>query len=266
MRALTIILVGLSIVAPISSEAQIVRSPGEAIGLDLTSAYGMRIIEFAQPEGFESAAVSERFGILMSTSGTASSLTYSTTDYGKFPRYRLTSGVVVNSVASWTTTAYAANQGQIRIDGGEFVAFAQVGIPIGFISGNRAFFGLFAGNAGVSGSTNPSALTNTVYLGFDAGETTWHVCSNDGGTATCVDLGLAISTTGMFQFELRMTGSGLAYRMKRMDVIGIDLRGTIATDLPTSTLPLRQAYYVSTGTVSGTAVVIEPKFLYLEIP
>jgi hypothetical protein len=161
-------------------------------------------------------------------------------------------------------TAAAAGGGYFMPQYG-FSISIMVGFPSGFSTSNRAFFGVYDGGAATPvGTVEPSANTNVVYLGFDSGQTTWRVCANDGaGSATCSDLGLAISTAGMWSFQITIVpgGSSYSYSMTRLDVDGVSYSGAISTDLPVTTTAMRTIAWASTGALTSS-VIIEPSNLY----
>jgi len=57
------------------------------------------------------------------------------------------------------------------------------------VADSRAFIGMHTLTTAI-GNVNPSTLLNTIGVGFDSGQSTWHVIHNDGsGVATTIDLG-----------------------------------------------------------------------------
>lgn len=142
-------------------------------------------------------------------------------------------GFRLTSVISVAATAVAANQ--------------------------RGFFGLqkaltAAPTDGVT-TTQPSAYTDCVFLGYDGGETTLSIMHNDSaGTCTKVGLGASfpVDTTSMYRLRLTCppNNSNIVYEVVNCGT-GSIATGTLSSDLPTNTQNMQPWFFVSSGTTSA---------------
>ena len=198
----------------------------------------------------------------ISTTGTTAAVTMTGTRYGQIPRSRISTTGASNLIATINETALT---GKLSLSTG-FRITIRVGFPLGLVAGHRALVGI-VGNAQVIAATDdPANYLNTIYFGFSSADTTWHICSNDGvGTATCADLGLAISTVGMFRVQFEVAGSIVNYSVVQEDVDGVSFIGTIAADLPAGSTILRAAHAAWTGATT-TAVVMETGSVVTVLP
>lgn len=124
-----------------------------------------------------------------------------------------------------------------------------------FQSSCRMFMGL-AGQATAIGNVNPSTLLNMVGIGFDSGQTTLRLFTNDGaGVATAYDLGTGFPTTGSQDlYELILSAepsaSVIRYRVERLNGANV-VEGSLSSDLPTNSQFLAPHFWLNNGTSSG---------------
>jgi hypothetical protein len=129
-------------------------------------------------------------------------------------------------------------------------------------TGARGFLGLRNGTAD-PGASEPSALLNTIGIGYDSDMSQYVFMHNDGsGVATEVVLnggtGFPCNTDGTdrIELELALTGQGGAqtvhYRVTNLDS-GVTVSGTVTTNLPASGTILTLLGYRNTG--AGTTAV-----------
>jgi hypothetical protein len=141
---------------------------------------------------------------------------------------------------------------------GGFYLVLRFGIET-FQATSRLFAGL-AGSASAIGNVNPSTLLNITGVGFDSGDTTLSLLSNDGsGAATKTSLGAGFPTTGgQDLYELLLSaepnGSEIRYRVERLNS-GDVASGTVTTDLPVSSQFLTPHLWFNNGSTAGAVSV-----------
>ncbi|ABE39229.1 hypothetical protein RPD_1994 [Rhodopseudomonas palustris BisB5] len=141
---------------------------------------------------------------------------------------------------------------------GGFYLLMRFGIET-FQSNCRLFAGL-VGSAGAIGNVNPSTLSNLIGVGFDSGDATLSLISNDGsGAATKTGLGAGFPTTGgQDLYELLLSaepnGSEVRYRVERLNS-GDVASGVVTTNLPVNTQFLTPHLWMNNGTSAGAVSV-----------
>ncbi|HXF89616.1 MAG TPA: DUF2793 domain-containing protein [Xanthobacteraceae bacterium] len=131
----------------------------------------------------------------------------------------------------------------------------------------RCFAGLRGSTAAI-GNVNPSTLTDIIGIGFDSGQTTMRILSNDAsGTASALDLGANFtSNQGHDFYELMLSaepgGSEVKWRVERLNS-GHIATGTINADLPAAGTFLTPHLWGNNGTTAA-AVQIALHTMYLE--
>lgn len=169
-------------------------------------------------------------------------------------RVQSTSGTAANNIGGWSF----ATSG---IGIAPFLDRAMLRFGLSSIlSGQAVYVGI--GDIGVGFAGDPSAITNTIYVGCDAADDNLSVCSNDGsGSATCTALGASFPCkTGSligYDFRVAMKADGSGYRYKLIKHDGTSAGGTLTTNLPASGTRLRHAVQCSARS-SGSACVIHP--------
>lgn len=118
--------------------------------------------------------------------------------------------------------------------------------------------------------TEPSALLNTIGIGWDSADTNAQIIYNDGsGSASKLDLGgsFPVPTTDdsvLYELELyaKPSDTSVYYRVREI-VTGATAEGLLTTSIPNSTTVLSMGMYASVG---GTSSVIGITFvdLYME--
>ena len=131
----------------------------------------------------------------------------------------------------------------------------------------RCFAGLRGSTAAI-GNVNPGTLTDIIGIGFDSGQTTMRILSNDAsGTASAVDLGADFpSNQGHDFYELMLSaepgGSDVKWRVERLNSGHIAM-GTINADLPAAGTFLTPHLWGNNGTTAA-AIQIALHTMYLE--
>jgi len=145
---------------------------------------------------------------------------------------------------------------------GGFYFVCRFGLSTANAAHEQVFVGLRNSAAAIAANTDPSSLTNTIYMGIDNTQTTFRIGHNDGsGTATTTNLGASFpaNTTDTDMYELRFyvapNSSTWYYRVENLSS-GAVASGSFSTDVPSNTTFLCPAVYVSNGS-DATAVGID---------
>lgn len=204
------------------------------------------------------AATLDVVGLSVTTTGTLNLTTPASG--GLFPqsaRVKYTSAGTAGASAGVNGAAAPYWRGNAADLGGFYVR--MVGAIETFQATSRMFMGLYASTTAI-GNVNPSTLLNMVGVGFDSGQTTLRLLTNDGtGAATAVDLGANFPTTaGWDMYELILSaepnGSEIRYRVERLNS-GHVAEGTITTDMPASTSFMAPHLWYNNGTTAAAVEV-----------
>jgi hypothetical protein len=120
-----------------------------------------------------------------------------------------------------------------------------------YVSDARCFFGLAANNASF-GAMSPSSLVNMMGMGFDPGDTTWSVYSNDGAglpSKTTLSASFPCNTNSVDVIEFAMyvaPNSQAAYWQVTNVTTGAVATGAFTADIPV-TQAMQPHISVSTG-------------------
>ena len=169
------------------------------------------------------------------------------------PRVRMTSAAVVGSSSGLNGSSAYLWRGSAVGMGGFYVRIVA-GIEL-FQANSRMFLGMYASST-VIGNVNPSTLLNMVGIGFDSGQTTMRLLTNDNvGAATALDLGVNFPTTsGQDLYEVVLScepnGSEIRYRVERLNG-GNVAEGAILTDLPLNTAFMTPHMWYNNGSSAG---------------
>lgn len=200
----------------------------------------------------------DQVGLTATITGTATAVAPSAGNlFLSSPRLGFASAAAAGSSAGANGNALFLWRGNGASLGG-FYLLLRFGIET-FQATCRLFAGL-AGTTAAIGNVNPSTLLNMVGVGFDSGQTTLRLFSNDGsGAATAVDLGAGFPTTGSQNlYELILSaepnGADVKYRVERLNA-GDVAAGTIAADLPVATQFLTPHLWFNSGTTAGAVNV-----------
>lgn len=183
-------------------------------------------------------------------------------------RWRCTSATTANAAADtvWSTTMCYRGDAAGR---GGFTADFRFAITT-TCTNIRGFVGLTPQLTAVT--TSPLALTDTIGMMFESGETTWRIGSNDGsGNANRVDLGANFpvgTATALYSLSLNCEPgqSTIGYTVVRHDTSPpITVSGTLSTKLPTNTTFMTPHCGVNNGGDTA-AVAIDTNHMILEIP
>lgn len=137
----------------------------------------------------------------------------------------------------------------------------------------RAFVGLTDTAGAALGTTcSPQAITNSVGMMYESGETTWRIGSNDTtGNATRVNLGASFpttDTTALYSLSLNCepNSSTIGYTVTRHDTVPpVTVSGTLSTDLPAGNAFLAPHMHINNGG-DASVVALEGHFIVIEVP
>ncbi len=207
-------------------------------------------------------------GLLGTTSGTATTRAVATDNLFKSTR-RL--GLVTAATAGSSAglrdggiAKYWRGNGP-KLGGFEYVA--RFGISA-YTPGMRAAVGLFA-TVATLGNADPSAQTNAVLVGKNAGATTLHIMHNDGaGACTTIDLGAGFpaDTKEIDLYEVRFfcapNSNRIGVSVERLNT-GDLAEATLTADLPDAATLLAPQIWVNNGT-AAVAVGVDVVSQYIE--
>lgn len=188
-------------------------------------------------------------GTLGAVSPSASNL------FTQSPRVKVTSAAVAGSAAAVNGGGAPHLWRGNAADMGGFYVRMVAGIET-FQATSRMFMGLYNTVTAI-GNVNPSTLLNMVGVGFDSGDTTLQLMTNDGtGAATKTNLGAGFPTTGgQDLYELILSaqpnGSEIRYRVERLNG-GNVAEGAITTDMPVNTVFMTPHFWYNNGTSAGS--------------
>jgi hypothetical protein len=176
--------------------------------------------------------------------------------YAQTPRLRFVSATAAGSVAGVCGAALGWWRGSAADQGGFYLAM-RGGFEV--FGGNARWFMGLAGTATPFGNVNPSALTNLVGIGTDAGETSLRLITNDAsGAATRTDLGGSFPVGGHELYELILSAepnaTTLRYRIERLNG-GNVAAGAITADLPAPAAFLTPHLWASNWAGSGAVEI-----------
>jgi hypothetical protein len=218
---------------------------------------------------FPAATTLQGRGITLSATGTATAYTVANTN-------RITAIPAVEALVTTASTSAVAGLrintlpfrlGQIGGAGGLYMRTLVRNATGGATTTTRGFFGL-RGASTAPTDVNPSTLTNIVGLGWDSGDSSLSIMSNDGtGTATKVPLGSdfprpTADRSQAWDFTILSDGLGNVYWAVESLANGAMASGVINTDLPAANTLITYNSYISVG---GTSSVIGVGLAMLEI-
>lgn len=180
-------------------------------------------------------------------------------------RFSFTAAAALNSNALGRYQAHLAIRGSGAPMGG-FRLRWRFGIDL-YAAGARCFIGFYSNAAAQPFTTgNPSALTETIFLGFDAADSTWFIMHNDNaGTCTRVNTTLAINTTSLLELEIVMAPSASSFTWTLHDLsAGTSFTGSPNSDLPQGITPLNVAMQIGSA-ASGAQNRINHMCMSLEV-
>jgi hypothetical protein len=224
---------------------------------------------WASAQGTSGSTTINNTGLNTQSTGTITGRAITTTNYFTAQRrvgYVQTAGT--NAIAGWRGNELQFFLGDSTNRNGFTILFSFGIAHASTIAGSRAFVGLYPNNASFpTASSNPTALTNIIGFGYDAGgNTSWKVISNDGsGTATThVDLtssfpGDTVSTDWYYMMLHADRGVSNAVQWGIMRVSGTgaytEASGTISSDLPAANTLLNWTICVNSGTTNAAPAV-----------
>lgn len=173
----------------------------------------------------------------------------------------VTSAAVANSASELRVALTRCWRGDAAGLGGFFTTF-RFGCSSA-VAGQRLIVGLTNSTAAIAVTQSPSALTNCVFLGNDAGDANLQIMHNDGaGTCTKIDLGASFpvpSSVNNAIYELvlfaKSNDLSIFYRVQRIDT-GAVVSGEInSADIPASTTFLVPHLYANNNAVASAAIL-----------
>lgn len=196
------------------------------------------------------AAGINALGIAASVIGTNTAVSPSAANmFTQSPRVKYVSAATAGSSSGLRGAGLSLWRGNAAGCGGFYVRM-RGGIEV-FQTDCRMFMGLYASTA-VIGDVNPSTLLDMVGIGFDSGQTTLRLFSNDGaGAASAINLGAGFPTTGSQDlYELILSAepnaSEIRYRVERLNS-GDVAEGVLTTNLPTNTAFMTPHMWLNNG-------------------
>ncbi len=203
-------------------------------------------------------AAPTNLGLSFTGFGTGAAATIAgTSQFTKIPRVTYTSAASANTAAGVRSGAVF-----VARDVG-FLLRMRFGISGTLGTTPNGFWGLQSGTAQLTGTSAPSSFTQSLYAGFDSGQTTLRIGHNDGtGTATNIDLGanfpVNTSATDIYDVAFYCTSdtSQLFYSVIRVNT-GDTATGTITTDMPTASTYLAAHMQINPG---ATAEAVQYSF------
>jgi hypothetical protein len=194
--------------------------------------------------------------------GTATALTTSTNSrFNRLQRMAYRQGTASTTAVS----GFRDNSTRLSVGGqnsweGGFWGVMHGGPDTGAnIATHRFFMGLWDSSA--PSDVNPSTLIRMVGIGYDSGDTEVQFMHNDGaGTATKIALGASFpkpNVASTFGYRLRLfsppgTTQSVGYEVMNLQT-GVEVSGTVTTDLPETTVLRTPHIYTSVG---GTSSVV----------
>jgi hypothetical protein len=178
-----------------------------------------------------------------------------TTLLSSTPRIICTTAAGANSQAGynggglyWLGNASGLGGFRVELDVGVVTTQTTMRIVAGV-----AYNGAFT----ISVAADPSAATDCVFLGCDAGDTNMQIMHNDGsGTCTKVDLGSSFPKTNNVFYRVVFTAaanaSAIDYEVTRFDSAAT-ATGTISTNLPSSTQFMQAQVRWGNGSTASAA-------------
>lgn len=132
----------------------------------------------------------------------------------------------------------------------------------------RGFFG--AATANGVGSSDPSSKTDLIGMGWDDGDTNWHLIHNDGaGGATMVDTGVAFALNTVYEVVIdgEPNSTGITVALYSVTASGrTTLYGpqAVTTDLPAGGTALSPTATVSNGAAGGDQPQLDIHFWLID--
>ena len=194
-------------------------------------------------------------GLPITSVGTVSHPTLATTNLAaSMRRWRLTSAVVVDSVADQRSASWACWRGNAAGLGG-WTFVTRISRTTLQATG-MAFFGLYGSTAALATALTLAAAINCIGIGFQRGtHTWWQLVANDGtGAPTLADMGasFAIATGGVLTLFIAAPPNGSSVWVRVVDeVSGAVFEQEITADLPAATQFLSPRLFLNTGATAA---------------
>jgi len=220
-----------------------------------------------------SSAVGESFGMggTATTTKASSALVASTTTnvFTQQRRVTFTSTAAINTGCGIIHPNAPVYRGDAQSKGG-FLIWGWMGFTA-LNSDSRWGFGLHNAATVPTGNTDPSTLTNVLFIGQDAADTNIKVISANGSTSTKQDLGTGLTrpTVSQSMYLLGLYAAPYSnfveyYIYNRYT--SASAQGKISLTLPVNTAQMYFTQFVNTGPTTATASTIACGKSYLETP
>lgn len=149
---------------------------------------------------------------------------------------------------------------------GGFLLIARFGEEI-IVAGSRAFVGLWS-SSGAMANSNPSVMTKTIGMSYDAGESSWSIQHND-GSGVCARIALGANfpaNTSSEAYEIAIFsppgGTSVWVRVERLGTAFV-AEHELTTDLPANGQTLAFHIWANNG-ATAAAKGISLSTMYLE--
>lgn len=230
-----------------------------AVRTSLQPFIGRNKVAWAQPNG--NSTTINQMGIALTATGTATAANVATTNLHTYLR-RLE--YLVTAAATTAVAGFRSTAGQFTVGGnaagrGGFHFVCQWGPATGVATTtNRAYVGM--SSTGAPTDVEPSTITNSVGMGWDAADANLQIMHRGAGAVTKINLGASFpvptadraSVYELVLFSPPGTTRSVGYIVTDL-VSGAEASGTITTNLPSTTTLIAPKGWMSVG---GTSSVI----------
>lgn len=164
-----------------------------------------------------------------------------------------------SGVQSSATVAWRGNATNL----GGFFFFARFGVET-LGAGQQVLVGLSALNAALTGE--PSAVNDTIAIGKDSGDTTWHLITRNASTVTKINTNCTVTAGQILDFTVFAPPNGTDVTFRLVDavtgIVYVD-NVSVSTNLPSNTVFMYM--HAQTRSTSGiTAKLLALNRMYLE--
>jgi hypothetical protein len=200
----------------------------------------------------DSSTTVDAWGVAQTTVGTAASVTTTGTNVATATvRVQYTSATSSDANAGWRSVPGIFHRDLTRY---------RMRFVLRTIAAGQAV--LVGVRDGTTFAGDPSAATDTIYVGCNAADTNLSICTNDAsGSATCTTLGASFpcktSSEVGYDFTLVRHRTAGTYRWRVTKHDGTTATGTLSSDLPTLTAKA-SINALCSARASGSGCVIQP--------
>lgn len=132
----------------------------------------------------------------------------------------------------------------------------------------RAFIGLSASSTPLVSSVEPSAVANSIGVGFDSNHSTWRVFRQSAAAGTVEDTGLSRNTAEVFDLTISCgpNASEIHVRFVELSTGALVFERALTTTLPANNALLFAHAYVGNATDSPGLYTLDLVSMFLEVP